>query len=47
MITPVTETYNQIGKVIFAIFLCFCISDTQPLYRVNKAKGIIIAARTI
>ena len=43
--TPVTETYNHIGNVIFAILLCFSICETQPLYSVNNASGIMIAAR--
>lgn len=43
--TPVTETYNQIGQVIRASFLCLGHSLINALYAVNNINGSIIAAR--
>ena len=45
--TPVVETYNQIGKVIRAIFLCLAKSAVKPLYVESKIKGKISAANGI
>ena len=38
--TPVTATYNQSGKVIFAISLCSVNFPNFALIRVTKTKGI-------
>ena len=40
-------TYNQIGKVIFAIFLCLSNRCAKALTYVIKTKGIIITDREI
>ena len=45
--TPVTDTYNHIGRVTTAIFLCLLMSDAQPLYRLKRASGIMIVASII
>ena len=45
--TPVIVTYNQIGNVQRAIFLCNGNSDLHALSNVNNAKGTIIAAKTM
>lgn len=45
--TPVMVTYNQMGNVHRAIFLCNGNSDLHALSNVNNAKGTMIAAKLI
>ena len=42
-----TTQESDIGKVIFAIFLCFGIWEFQPLYKVINDSGTIIIAKII
>lgn len=45
--TPVTETYNQIGNVIFAIFLCFSTFIFKPRNSViTESTGTVAASVT-
>ena len=45
--TPVMATYNQIGHVIRASFLCLDQSPVNARYAVNKIKGNINPAKGI
>ena len=45
--TPVTATYNHMGKVHLATFLCFSYSPLKPLYMVNNTSGTMIADKTM
>ena len=45
--TPVTATYNQIGKVIFAIFLCLSKSFVIARTYETKTKGITVIDNNI
>jgi len=45
--TPLTQTYNQIGHVILAIFLCSINLPRKALINVNNTKGNKAAANKI